>query len=325
MAKAIRIHEHGGPEVLRFEDVDVGPPGPGEIRVRQTAIGLNYIDVYFRTGLYPVAKMPAPMGLEGAGMVEEIGPDVAGLEAGRRVAYASRPMGAYADERLIPAECVIPLPDAIDDRTAAAMMLKGMTAHYLLHGCYAVAPGDSILVHAAAGGVGLILSQWGKHLGATVIGTVGSDEKADLARAHGCDHAIVYAREDFAARVREITDGTGVAVVYDSVGKATFESSLDCLSPRGMMVSFGNASGKTGPMDPLALSARGSLFLTRPTLVDYTATRDELMERAADLFAVVEAGDVKITVNQTYPLRDAARAHADLEARATTGSTVLIP
>ncbi len=325
MAKAIRIHEHGGPEVLRFEDVAVGRPGPGEIRVRQTAIGLNYINVYFRTGLYPVGELPATIGLEGAGIVEEIGPDVAGLEAGRRVAYASRPLGAYADERLIAAESVVPLPDAIDDKSAAAMMLKGMTAHYLLHACYAVAPGDVILVHAAAGGVGLILCQWGKHLGATVIGTVGSDEKADLARAHGCDHAIAYTREDFASRVREITDGAGVAVVYDSVGKVTFEGSLDCLRPRGMMVSFGNASGKPDPVDPLALGARGSLFLIRPSLGDYTETRDALVARASGLFAAVEAGHVKITVNQTYPLRDAGRAHVDLEARATTGSTVLIP
>ncbi|MDP6804231.1 MAG: quinone oxidoreductase [Rhodospirillales bacterium] len=325
MAKAIRIHEHGGPEVLRIEDVDVGRPGPDEVRVRQTAIGLNYIDVYFRTGLYPVAELPTMIGLEGAGVIEEVGPNVTGLDVGRRIAYASRPIGAYADERLIAAESVVPLPDAIDDRTAAAMMLKGMTAHYLLHACHAVAPGDTILVHAAAGGVGLILCQWGKHLGAEVIGTVGSDEKADIARAHGCDHVIVYARENFAARVREITDGAGVGVVYDSVGKATFEGSLDCLRPRGMMVSFGNASGKTDPVDLLALGARGSLFLTRPSLMNYTETRDELVERASGLFAAVEAGHVKITVNQIYPLSDAARAHADLEARATTGSTVLIP
>lgn len=325
MATAIRIHEHGGPEVLRFEGVDVGRPGPGQIRVRQTAIGLNYIDVYFRTGLYPVAEMPTTIGLEGAGVIEEIGPDVAGLYVGQRVAYATRPLGAYADERLVAAQHVVALPEAIDDRTAAAMMLKGMTAHYLLHACYKVAPGNAILVHAAAGGVGLILCQWGKYLGAEVIGTVGSDEKAELARAHGCDHAIVYTREDFAARARAITDGAGVDVVYDSVGKTTFDGSLDCLRPRGMMVSFGNASGKTDPMDLLSLSARGSLFLTRPTLANYIATRDELVERAGDLFAVVEAGHVKITVNQTYPLRDAARAHADLEARATTGSTVLIP
>ena len=325
MTKAIRIHETGGPEVLRWEDVEVGSPGPGEIRIRQTAVGLNYIDVYFRTGLYPVPEMPAVIGLEGAGVVTDIGAGVAELQAGQRVAYASRPPGAYAEERLMPADRVVPLPDGIADETGAAAMLKGMTAEYLLRRTYAVKAGDSILVHAAAGGVGLILCQWAKHIGATVIGTVGSSAKAEIARANGCDHPIVYGQENFRERVREITGGTGVPVVYDSVGQATFEDSLDCLRPLGLMVSYGNASGPVPPVDPRVLGPKGSLFLTRPTMMTYTNSREDLLTSANALFDVIQDGSVKIHVNQTYALKDAGEAHRDLEARKTTGSTVLIP
>ncbi len=325
MTKAIRIHATGGPEVLSWDDFAVEAPGPGEVRLRQTAVGLNYIDVYQRTGLYPLPGLPAVLGMEGAGVVEAVGPDVTALKPGTRVAYATLPVGAYAEERLIPADRVIPLPDAVDDRTAAAMMLQGMTAQYLLRRTYRVQPGDAILVHAAAGGVGLILCQWAKHLGATVIGTVGSDAKAELARANGCDHAIVYSSEDFLARVRDITDGEGVAVVYDSVGAATFEGSLDSLRPLGMMVSYGNASGPVPAFEPAMLAARGSLFFTRPSLMTYTAKAEDLRATAAELLDVVQAGHVRISVNQTYPLADAAQAHRDLEARKTTGSTVLLP
>jgi NADPH2:quinone reductase len=325
MPKAIRIHEYGGPEVLRWEEVEVGDPAPGQLRVRQAAVGLNYIDVYHRTGLYPLPSLPWTLGMEGAGQVEAVGEGVAEFKVGDRVAYASPPVGAYAEVRLISADRVVALPNAIDDRTAAAMMLQGMTAQYLLRRTYRVQAGDTILLHAAAGGVGLIASQWARHLGATVIGTVGSDEKAELARAHGCHHVIVYSRENFVERVCEITDGQGVAVVYDSVGQATFMGSLDCLRPLGMMVSFGNASGAVPPFEPGILAAKGSLFLTRPSLMHYTAKRADLLASAAELFEVVGGGAVKIEVRQTYPLAETAQAHRDLEARKTTGSTVLLP
>ncbi len=325
MSKAIRIHETGGPEVLRWEEVEVGKPGPGQVRLRQTAVGLNYIDTYHRTGLYPAGELPVVIGMEAAAAVEEVGPDAGDLEPGDRVAYASGPPGAYAEERLMTADRVVKLPDSVDDRTAAAMMLKGMTAEYLLRRTFRLVSGQTILVHAAAGGVGLLLCQWAKHIGATVIGTVGSDEKAELARAHGCDHAILYRTENFVKRVRELTDGEGVPVVYDSVGRDTFEGSLDCLSPLGMMVSFGQSSGRLPPLDVTLLSTKGSLFLTRPSLMTYAAKREDLLEIAADLFDVVEKGAVKINVNQTYPLAQAAQAHRDLEGRKTTGATVLIP
>ncbi len=325
MPKAIRIHEYGGPEVLRWEEVEVGDPGPGQLRVRHAAVGLNYIDVYHRTGLYPLPSLPWTLGMEGAGQVEAVGEGVTEFKGGDRVAYASPPVGAYAEVRLIPADRVVALPDTIDDRTAAAMMLQGMTAQYLLRRTYRVRPGDAILLHAAAGGVGLIASQWARDLGATVIGTVGSDDKAELARAHGCHHVIVYSRENFAERVREITGGQGVAVVYDSVGQATFMGSLDCLRPLGTMVSFGNASGPVPPFEPGILAAKGSLFLTRPSLMHYTAKRADLVASAAELFEVVGNGVVKIEVRQTYPLAETAQAHRDLEARQTTGSTVLLP
>ena len=323
MTYAIRIHRTGGPEVLTWEPVEVGKPGAGEIRLRQTAVGLNYIDVYHRNGLYPV-RPPAILGMEAAGVVEETGPGVTGLTVGDRVAYASPPMGAYAEARLMPADRVVKVPENIADRQAAAMMLKGLTAQYLLRRTYRVQPGDTILVHAAAGGVGLILCQWAKHLGATVIGTVGSDEKAALARANGCAHPIVYTREDFEARVKEITAGGKVPVVYDSVGKDTFLKSLDCLRPLGMMVLFGQSSGPVAPLDLGLLAAKGSLFLTRPTLMTYAAKREDLVAGAQELFDVVRSGAVKIRINQTYPLQDAAQAHRDLEARKTTGSTVFI-
>jgi len=325
MPKAIRIHEYGGPEVLRWEEVEAGDPGPGQLRVRHAAVGLNYIDIYHRTGLYPLPSLPWTLGMEGAGRVEAVGEGVTEFKAGDRVAYASPPVGAYAEVRLMPADRVVALPDAIDDPTAAAMMLQGMTAQYLLRRTYRVQPGDTILLHAAAGGVGLIASQWARHLGATVIGTVGSDEKAELARAHGCHHVIVYSRENFTQRVRDITGGQGVAAVYDSVGQATFMGSLDCLRRLGMMISFGNASGPVPPFDPGILAAKGSLFLTRPSLMAYTAERADLLVSAAELFEVVASGAVKIEVNQTYPLAETARAHRDLEARKTTGSTVLLP
>ena len=325
MPKAIRIHEYGGPEVLRWEEVEVGDPGPGQLRVRHAAVGLNYIDVYHRTGLYPLPALPWTLGMEGAGRVEAAGEGVTEFKVGDRVAYASPPVSAYAEVRLIPSDRAVALPDAIDDQTAAAMMLQGMTAHYLLRRTYRVQPGDTILLHAAAGGVGLIASQWARHLGATVIGTVGSDEKAELARDHGCHHVIVYTRENFTQRVREITDGQGVAAVYDSVGQATFMGSLDCLRRLGMMVSFGNASGPVPPFDPGILAAKGSLFLTRPSLMAYTAERADLLVSATELFEVVGGGAVKIEVHQTYPLAETAQAHRDLEARKTTGSTVLLP
>lgn len=325
MAKAIRIYETGGPEVMRFEDYDPGRPAAGEALVRHEAVGLNFIDVYHRTGTYPLPSLPAIPGMEGAGIVEAVGEGVTEVAAGERVAYAGLPPGAYADLRLIPAHRLVKLPDAISTRQGAAMMLQGMTARYLLRGCYKVKSGDRILIHAAAGGVGLIVCQWANHLGATVIGTVGSEEKAELARAHGCHHTILYNQEDFAERTRKITDGKGVDVVYDSVGQATFMKSLDCLRPMGMLVSFGQSSGLVPPFDPGLLSVKGSLFLTRPTLMTYTAERKALLEHARDLFEVVQSGAVKIEIQQSYPLSEAARAHQDMEARKTTGSTILLP
>lgn len=320
---AIRIHENGGPEVLRWEEVTVGDPGPGEVRVRNTAIGLNFIDTYQRSGLYPM-PLPMTLGSEGAGVIEKIGAKVKGFKLGDRVAYAG-PIGAYAEAVLRPADKLVKVPAGVSDQTAAAMMLKGMTAWYLVRRTYKVKKGDTILVHAAAGGVGLILCQWGKYLGATVIGTVGSEAKAAIAKKAGCKHVIVAEREIVSKRVREITKGKGVPVVYDGVGKETFMDSLDCLAPLGVMASFGNASGAVPPVNIGILAAKGSLFLTRPTLGSYTATRADLEAAARDLFAVVKKGAVKIVINQSYPLRDAAQAHRDLEGRKTTGSTVLIP
>jgi NADPH2:quinone reductase len=324
MNHAIRIYETGSPEVMRWEEVALAEPAPNEARVRHEAVGLNFIDVYFRSGRYPL-QPPSGLGLEGAGVVEAVGGAVTEVKVGDRVAYAGGPIGAYAEARNIPADRLVVLPAAIDFRTAAAMMLQGMTAQYLLRRTYRVQPGDTILIHAAAGGVGLIVCQWAKALGATVIGTVGSDAKAALAKAHGCDHPIVYTREDFVARVREITGGEGVPVVYDSVGADTFMKSLDCLRPLGMMVTFGQSAGPVAPLDTQELSKRGSLFLTRPTLFTYIAKRADLLQSAGELFDTVAAGQVRIEVNQTYALKDAARAHADLAARKTTGSTVLLP
>ena len=323
MPHAIRMHETGGPEVMRWEEVEVGQPGPGEVRVRNTAIGLNFIDTYHRTGLYPM-PLPTTLGMEGAGVVEAVGPKVKGFKAGDRVAYAN-PIGSYAEVCLRPVARLVKIPTGVDDKIAAAIMLKGMTAWYLCKRTFKVGKGQTILVHAAAGGVGQILSQWAKYLGATVIGTVGSEEKAALAKKAGCKHVIVTSKEDFVARVKEITKGQGVPVVYDGVGKDTFMGSLDCLAPRGYMVSFGNASGAVTQFNPGLLAAKGSLFLTRPTLFNYTATPEDLAAAARDLFAVVKKKVVKISINQTYPLREAAQAHRDLEARKTTGSTILLP
>jgi NADPH2:quinone reductase len=320
MPHAIRIHQAGGPEVLQWEELDVAQPGPGQIRLRQEAAGLNFIDVYHRTGLYK-QEMPFTPGVEGAGVIEAVGPGVRKLNVGDRIAYAG-PIGGYSEVRLIDADRVVKLPDAISTEQAAAMMLQGMTAHMLLRQVYSVKSGDTILIHAAAGGVGLIVCQWAKALGATIIGTVGSDEKAELARAHGCDHPIVYTRQDFVAEVERITGGAKLPVVYDSVGKDTFLKSLDCLRPRGMMVSFGNASGAPDPFPPGMLAQKGSLFLTRPTLYNYIAAREELEQAAGELFDVVGRGKVRIEVKQRFPLRDAAEAHRALEARKTSGSTI---
>ena len=325
MPKAIRLHETGGPETMRWEEYDPGSPGPGEARVRHEAIGVNYIDIYHRSGLYPMPPFPAIPGMEGAGVVESVGEGVTEVSAGDRVAYAGLPPGAYAEVRTIPAHRLVKLPATISGRQAAAMMLRGMTARYLLHGCYPVKRGDIILIHAAAGGVGLIVCQWASYLGATVIGTVGSQEKLDLARSNGCAHPILYREDDFGERVKEITGGKGVDVVYDSVGPATFAKSLDCLRPMGMMVSFGQSSGPLPPLDLGVLAVKGSLFLTKPTLMTYTAKREDLLAHARDLFEMVEKGAVRIRIGQTYALEDAASAHQDLEARKTTGSTVLIP
>lgn len=324
MPFAIRFHQTGGPEVLRWEEVAVGDPAPGEARVRHEAVGLNFIDTYHRTGLYPM-PLPSGIGLEGAGVVEAVGEGVNDVRPGDRVAYAGGPVGAYSQVRCLPAHRLLKLPQTIDCRTGAAMMLQGLTSAYLLRRTYCVQPGDTVLIHAVAGGVGLIACQWAKALGATVIGTVSTEAKAELARQHGCDHVIFYTREDIVQRVREVTGGEGVAVVYDGVGKDTFMASLDCLRPRGMMVTFGNASGAVPPFDPLLLTQKGSLFLTRPKLADYTTKREELLALGDELFDVVQRGKVRIEVNQTYALAYAASAHRDLEARKTTGSTIFLP
>jgi NADPH2:quinone reductase len=321
MPHAIRIHEAGGPDVLEWEEVEVGEPGPGQVRIRQAAAGLNFIDVYHRTGLYPQA-MPFTPGVEGAGTVVSVGEGVEDFMPGERVAYAG-PIGGYAEERLIEAGRLVKLPDEIPFEEAAAAMLQGMTARMLLRAVYEVKSGDTILVHAAAGGVGLIMCQWASALGATVIGTVSTEEKAELASAHGCAHPILYTKQDFAAEVEKLTAGQKLPVVYDSVGKSTFAKSLDCLCPRGLMVSFGNASGPVDPISPLILSQKGSLFLTRPTLFHYIATRSELEQSAKDLFDMIRSGKVKIEGSQRFPLAQAAEAHRALEARKTTGSTIL--
>ncbi|HWB47845.1 MAG TPA: quinone oxidoreductase [Stellaceae bacterium] len=321
MVQAIRFERTGGPEVLVWQQINVDRPGPGQVRLKHKAVGLNYIDTYQRSGLYQV-PLPSGLGGEACGVVEEVGQGVADLKPGDRVAYAGGPLGAYSEERVFPADRLVPVPDGISDQEAAAMMLKGMTAWYLIRRTHVVKPGETILIHAAAGGVGLIACQWAKHLGATVIGTVGSEDKAELVKKHGCDHPILYRSEDFVARVNAITGGKKLPVVYDSVGKDTFFKSLDCLAPLGLMALFGQSSGAVPPVDLGILAAKGSLFVTRPTLGNYTATRQDLLTAANDLFSVVKSGAVKITVNQSYPLRDAAQAHRDLEARKTTGQTV---
>jgi NADPH2:quinone reductase len=318
------MHQTGGPEVLQFEEAALPDPGPGEARVRQNAVGINYIDVYYRTGHYKQA-LPAGIGLEGAGVVEAVGPNVTDLAPGDRVAYCGGPTGAYAEARVMPADRLVKLPQGVSERTAATLMLKGLTAQYLLRQTYVVKAGDTILFHAAAGGVGLIACQWARALGATVIGTVGSDDKAALAKANGCTHTIVYTRENFVERVKAITNGKGVPVVYDSVGKDTFPASLDCLSPRGLFVSFGSASGPVPAFDILLLAQKGSLYATRPTLFSHTARRADLVAMADDMFSLVRSGKIVNDARQTYPLRDAAQAHRDLESRKTTGSSLLIP
>ena len=323
-SKAIRIHAPGGPDVLRWEDVPTPEPGPGEVLVHHEAVGLNFIDVYFRSGLYKAPHMPFTPGMEGAGTVTAVGPDVTELAAGDRVAYAGGPPGAYATDRVIAADRLVKLPEAIDFKTAAAMMLQGMTAQYLIRRTYRVKSGDRILVYAAAGGVGLILTQWAKHLGAEVIGVVSTEEKAELARAHGAAHTIV-GNDNIVAEVRRVTGGAMVPVVYDSIGKDTFMTSLDSLAPLGLMVTYGNASGPVTPFDLGVLAAKGSLYVTRPTLATYTAKREDLLTVAGELFDVVSSGAVKIRVNQTFKLEEAAAAQAALEARKTTGSTVLVP
>jgi NADPH2:quinone reductase len=322
MTKAIRIHATGGPEVLKWEDIEVGDPGPGQVRLQQSACGLNYIDVYGRSGLYPVGELPAVLGMEGVGVVDAVGEGVDDLAAGDRVAYPMN-LGAYAEARLIDASKLVSLPDSISDETAAAMMLKGLTAHYLLFRTYPVKAGDSILVYAAAGGVGLILCQWASLLGANVIGCVGSEEKAQLARDNGCHHTILYRNEDIASRVRELTDGVGAAAAYDSIGKATFDASLDSLRPFGVLATYGNASGPVEPFNPGILAGKGSLYVTRPTLATHISTRALLDEGAKRLLDVVDSGQVQVSVNQTMSLADCGEAHRQLEARETTGSTVL--
>ena len=322
--KAIRFAKAGGPEVLALHDVELPPPAPGQIRVRHTAIGVNFIDTYHRCGLYPVA-LPSGLGLEAAGSVEALGENVSGLKLGDRVAYCTGPIGAYAEANNVPADRVVKLPVAVSDEVAAASLLKGMTAQYLLKRTYVVQPGQTVLIHSAAGGVGLIAGQWAKHLGATVIGTVGSDDKIKLAKAHGYDHLLNRRMDEWVARVRELTNGDGVPVVYDSVGKDTFAGSLDCLAVRGMLVSFGNSSGAVPAFEPSLLSAKGSLYLTRPTLFHYTRTARELQETAEDLFAVIASGAIKIAINQHFALKDARAAHEALQSRKTTGATVLIP
>lgn len=324
MVHAIRIHANGGPDVMKWEEVEVGSPGPGQIRVKTGAVGLNYLDTYHRSGLY---KLPLPLvlGTEGAGTVTAVGDGVTDIKVGDRVGYATPPLGAYAEERVMPAERAVVLPNGISDQTAAAIMLKGMTTEYLVRRTYKIKAGDTVLFHAAAGGVGLIFGQWAKALGATVIGTVGSEDKARLAKAHGYDHVINYRTENFVEKVKEITKGAMLPVVYDGVGKDTFAGSLDCLQPLGLMVSFGNASGPVPPFEIATLAGKGSLFLTRPTLNTYVAKRTDLIDSAKALFEVVTSGKVKVEVPQTYALKDAAKAHADLEARKTTGSTVMLP
>lgn len=324
MTKAVRFHKTGGPEVLVYEDVTVGEPGDGQVRVKHNAIGLNFIDTYHRSGLYPL-PLPSGVGLEAAGVVEAVGKGVTHLKAGDRVAYAGGPPGAYSEVRLAPADKLVKVPAGITDQQAAAMMLKGLTVQYLIRRVYRVEKGETVLFHAAAGGVGLIACQWLKALGATVIGTVGSDDKAKIAKAHGCDHAIVYTRENFVERVKEITGGRKVPVVFDSVGKDTFAGSLDCLKPRGLLAVFGNGSGPVSAFDLNLLAGKGSLYVTRPTLMNYTALREDLEAGARGLFDVVRSGKVRIEINQTYKLQDAAQAHRDLEARKTTGSTIFLP
>lgn len=323
--RAIRFNRTGGPEVLTWDEVTLGSPAAGQVFVRHTAVGLNYIDTYHRTGLYSIPSMPSGIGLEGAGVIEAIGEGVTDFAVGDRVAYGTGPIGAYSEARNIPADKIVKIPDGIEDKAAAAIMLKGLTAQYLLRRTYRVKAGDTVLIHAAAGGIGLLLCQWAKHLGATVIGTVGSTGKSELARAHGCDHTILYRVADVPKRVRELTGGAGVPVVYDGVGKDTFAQSLDSLAPLGMMVSFGNASGAVPSFDPLLLNQKGSLFFTRPSLMHYAAKREDLLAMAAELFDVVQSGAVKVEINQTYRLFDAAHAHRDLESRKTTGSSVLVP
>lgn len=324
MTHAIRFHQTGGPEVLRWEEVDLPAPAAGEAQIQHHAVGLNYIDTYHRSGLYPV-NLPSGIGLEGAGVVTAVGAGVTDLQPGDRVAYTGGPLGAYAERRNLPADRLVALPDELGFEQGAAMMLQGLTAQYLLRQTYRVQAGDTILIHAAAGGVGLFVCQWAKALGATVIGTVGSEAKAELARAHGCDHPIIYTRENFTERVRDITQGAGVPVVYDSIGRDTFMGSLDCLRPRGVMVLFGAASGPVPPFDLGILAQKGSLYVTRPTLFTHIAQRADLLAMAEELFAVVKSGQVRIEVNQRYALQDAAQAHRDLEARLTMGSTVLLP
>ena len=321
---AIRAYETGGPDVMQWEEVVVGDLGPGQIRIRQSYVGLNYIDTYHRSGLYPVAEKPFTPGLEGAGVIEAVGRGVEGLAVGDRVAYASPPLGAYAEVRLMAEANVVKLPDDVDDETASAMMLKGMTAEYLLCRAYPVKAGDTVLFHAAAGGVGLLACQWAKAVGATIIGTVGTEEKAELARANGCDYPIVYTRENFVERVREITDGKGVPVVYDSVGQTTFLGSLDCLARRGLLVAFGQSSGPVSAVELGLLASKGSLYLTRPSIMDYNATRAEMVASADALFGIVASGKVKIRIDNRYPLAEAVQAHRDLESRKTTGSTVFV-
>lgn len=324
MTHLIRFDRIGGPEVLQWAEFELPPPGVGEVRIRHAAVGVNYIDTYHRSGLYPVA-LPSGLGQEAAGEVEAVGEGVTEFAPGDRVAYVGGPLGAYAEARNLDAKLLVKLPDSLSFEQGAAMMMQGLTAQYLLRRTYPVKPGDTILIHAAAGGVGLIVCQWAKALGATVIGTVGSDEKADMARAHGCDHTIVYAREKVSERVREITRGEGVPVVYDSIGKDTFMDSLACLRPLGMMVTFGNASGPVAPFEPALLAKMGSLFLTRPTLFHYISRRDDLLKMAEELFSVVASGQVRLMINQRFALKDAAEAHRALESRRTTGSTVLLP
>lgn len=324
MPKVVRIYRYGGPEALVVEDLETGPPAPGEVQIRHTAIGLNFIDVYDRTGLYPM-QLPGGLGREAAGIVTHLGRKVRGFRIGDRVAYVYTVPGAYSELRNVPAERVVKVPAGISDPQAAALMLKGLTAHYLLRRTYRVQKGDPILVHAAAGGVGLILCQWARALGAHVIGVVGSDTKAELARKNGCRHVLISGRDEIVASVKRLTKGSGVAVVYDSVGKDTFMESLDCLRPLGMMVTYGNASGPPPAVSPLELTKRGSLFLTRPQLFSYVSTREKLDAAARELFAIVKRGKVRVRIGQTYPLAEVAQAHRDLEGRRTTGSTVLLP